>query len=690
MAEEQILTVGAPDLQASIDALATRVVIDGINGDVAAALKQLSQSAQNIGYLETATEALLLANKFKTITPEEEAAMQLSLTAGLGRLMDVLRRENQGIETPSTLGSSVSHLPSPLSPAANPLAADPELIGDFVTESREHLAAIEAQMLVLEANPASDGPIHAVFRAFHTVKGLAGFLEFHGIQEVAHEVESLLDLARNGKLTLRAGFFDVVLESADYLKGLINDVESHLRGQPVRTRASNSDLIARVRSVAAGAPEPEQAPKLPVAPASYAVAILQPAETASQPASPAETPAKPETPEPDNSRLGEPFSIRIETAKLERLMDAVGELMVAQSTIRRALVSAAGHDPSLNAVLARLTRITTDVQRSAMSMRMVPVGQLFGRSARLVRDLSRKLGKKVLYESSGENTEVDKTIAEELSDPLLHMVRNAIDHGVETPEVRIAAGKDPVARVRLAAYHKGAEVVIEISDDGKGLDRERILAKAVEKGLVDESASLTDSEVFALIFEPGFSTAAEVTDLSGRGVGMDVVRRNLSKLRGEIDIESKPGLGSSFYLRLPLTLAIIEGLVVLVGDQKFIVPMFTAKELVRVTPEMLSTYRGRHEMALLRGELLPIIRLSQRLGIKSTHDDLTKGLLVITEYEGKQTGIWVDDLVGSQEVVIKSLGEGLKDVKGISGCAILGDGRVGLILDVPAICRGDQ
>jgi two-component system chemotaxis sensor kinase CheA len=283
---------------------------------------------------------------------------------------------------------------------------------------------------------------------------------------------------------------------------------------------------------------------------------------------------------------------------------------------------------------------------------------------------------------------VDKTIAEALSDPLLHMVRNSVDHGIESPEERIAAGKDPLARIRLKAYHQAGQIVIEISDDGRGLNREKILAKAAQKGIVTAEARPSDPEIFALIFEPGFSTAEKVTDVSGRGVGMDVVRRNVQKLRGRIDTHSVAGQGATFLIKLPLTLAIIEGLVVVVGTSRYIVPIFAVKEMFRPTPELLSTVQGRHEMALVRGNLLPIIRLHRRFQIPSTTVDPCQGLLVVAECDGPRFCLLVDDLVGKQEVVIKSLGETFKDVSGLAGCAILGDGRVGLILDMEGIYRG--
>jgi two-component system chemotaxis sensor kinase CheA len=325
-----------------------------------------------------------------------------------------------------------------------------------------------------------------------------------------------------------------------------------------------------------------------------------------------------------------------------------------------------------------------------MGMRMITLGQVFQRSTRLIRDLSRKQGKRIQVEVSGEETEVDKTIAEELTDPLLHMVRNACDHGVDTPEERIAAGKPDMATVRLAAYHQGGQIVIEIADDGRGLHRDKIIAKAVQKGLIEPNAHLSEGEVFNLIFEPGFSTAAQVTDLSGRGVGMDVVRRNIQKLRGRIDIQSKQGKGTTFFLRLPLTLAIIEGLVVGVGEHRYIVPIYAVRELINPRPDMLGTVQGRNETAMVRNQVLPVLRLSRRFDVKPKSEDACQGLLVVTECREQPFCLLVDEVLGKQEVVIKSLGETLKDIPGIAGGAILGDGRVGLILDLEGVFRGQK
>jgi two-component system chemotaxis sensor kinase CheA len=369
-------------------------------------------------------------------------------------------------------------------------------------------------------------------------------------------------------------------------------------------------------------------------------------------------------------------------------MDMVGEMVIAQTLIGHSPVLESIKDAKFQRNVTQLARITADVQRITTGMRMVPIGLQFQKSERVVRDLSRRAGKQIAFETTGDDTELDKTIAEQISDPLLHMVRNSIDHGIETPEERTAAGKDPTARIRVAAYHQSGQIVIAISDDGRGLNRERILAKGRQNGLVQQGAQLTDNEIFMLIFEPGFSTAEKVTDISGRGVGMDVVRRHVQRLHGRIDIQSKQGEGTTFFIKLPLTLAIIEGLVVVVGQERYIVPIFSVREMLRPKPEMLSTVHQTDEMAMVRGGLLPIVRLHRRFGTEARTTQLTEGTLIVVESEGRQFCLFVDDLIGKQEVVIKSLGERFKNVSGVAGCAILGDGRVGLILDIDGIYKG--
>jgi two-component system chemotaxis sensor kinase CheA len=690
MSEKTSETVAAAELRAQIDGMATRLVVGSDVKSFAAALKQLSEAAVKDGYAETADLALSLAKAIQGASKDKKS-VENTLKQGLSILQEVLESED------AKARASQKHKTESL-PAPSPLAQDPELVGDFITESREHLSSIESQMLALEQNPSNTDVIHAVFRSFHTIKGLAGFLEFATIQKVAHEVETLLDLARNGKLTITTGVVDVVLESADYLKQAIDAVEASLSGEPAQALADHSGLLVRIQNAYSGEnipAEPAPAPSTAASPVTHAESVKPAAASASVSAVDAEPKAAVNSVVTDRStgkaaKSTDTFSVRVETGKLDHLMDMVGEMVIAQSLIRNNPVLTSLQNPRLLSDISQLARITADVQRTTMGMRMIPMGQLFQRTARMVRDLSRKTGKVVELETSGEETEVDKNIAEELSDPLLHMVRNSLDHGIEPPVERAAAGKDPTAHVQLAAYHQAGQIVIEISDDGRGLDKAKILKKAQQRGLIQDGAHLSDNDIFHLIFEPGFSTADQISDISGRGVGMDVVRKNVQKLRGRIDIRSVAGKGATFILSLPLTLAIIDGLVVNIGGHRYIVPIFDVKEMIRPTDEMISSVRGRDEMALVRGRLMPIVRLSQRFGVKAKSDNICDGLLVVAECEGKQFCLLVDDLVGKQEVVIKSLGETLKNITGIAGCAILGDGRVGLILDMHGIFRGKR
>ncbi|MGA2269939.1 MAG: chemotaxis protein CheA [Bryobacteraceae bacterium] len=670
-----------PDLRERIDELATRLVLGGVSSDLAADLARLSEMAGGTGCPETARVAAELAKKTRAgAKGKKKAAFEDLVRDGIAQLQQVL--ENEARQTASPVREPGQGEPKPL--PVNSLAQDPELVGDFILESREHLASIESRMLVLEQNPADMEAIHSVFRGFHTIKGLAGFLEFPIIQEVAHEVETLLDLARNSKLAITPAVVDAVLASADCLKQAIDAVEASMAGKTPAAIGDYRHLLSRMRELMAGEPEERECRALEPA-------LTEPSQVpASKEGKPGASPAAPRQPAGANTpgKAADTFSVRVDTGKLDYLMDMVGEMVIAQSLVRNNSNLVSIQDPRLQGDLSQLVRITGEVQRTTMSMRMLPIGQLFQRTARFVRDLSRKAEKRVELETSGGDTELDKTIAEELADPLMHMVRNAIDHGVEPPDVRAAAGKNPTARVRLAAYRQGGQIVVEISDDGRGLDREKILKKAREKGLIEDGAQLSENEICRLIFEPGFSTADRVTEVSGRGVGMDVVRKHVQKLRGRIDVQSKAGQGATFFLRLPLTLAIIEGLVVVVGSTRYIVPILSVREMFRPTAEALSTIQGRDEMALVRGRLLPVVRLYRRLGVRPRSEDPCDGLLVVAEWEGGQFCVLVDDLVGKQEVVIKSLGASLKNIAGIAGGAILGDGRVGLILDMEGVFRG--
>lgn len=387
----------------------------------------------------------------------------------------------------------------------------------------------------------------------------------------------------------------------------------------------------------------------------------------------------------------ESSSIRVGTDKVDALINMVGELVITQS-----MLSLLGEDfemgraEKLKNGLAELERNTRELQESVMQIRMLPISFAFNRFPRMVHDLSAKLGKKIELKLSGEQTELDKTVMEKIGDPLVHLVRNAVDHGVELPDARVANGKSEIGTVNLNAFHQGGKIIIEIRDDGAGLNREKIFAKAVERGLVSESDELSDEQVFDLLFHAGFSTADEVSDVSGRGVGMDVVKRNITSLGGSVDITSEPGVGSTFTIRLPLTLAILDGQLVRVGNHTYIIPLLSIVESLQVGKSNINAIAGKAEVYKLRDEYLPVIRLYDAFSVTPDSENLEDGLLVIVEGDGHRAGLLVDDLLGQQQVVIKSLETNFKPVNGLSGATILGDGTVALIVDVTGIVRLSQ
>lgn len=409
------------------------------------------------------------------------------------------------------------------------------------------------------------------------------------------------------------------------------------------------------------------------------------AETVKKPA------AKPKSKSKSPKSKESSTSIRVGTDKVDKLIDLVGELVITQS-----MLGQIGEDfhigrlEQLRDGLAQFERNTRELQESVMRIRMMPISFAFNRFPRMVHDVSQKLGKKVELKMMGESTEVDKTVMEKIGDPLVHLVRNSIDHGIEMPDARVEKGKPAEGTVLLNAFHRGGSIVIEIIDDGAGIDRERVLEKAISKGLVDENdgEKMSDTDVFNLLFEPGFSTAESVSDLSGRGVGMDVVRSNVRELGGSVDVISELGAGSTFTIRLPLTLAIVDGQTIQVGNETYIVPLVSIVESIQVSSDMINMVAGRGETLKLRDEYLPIIRLHELFGADDDSGrDLTEGLLVIVDYPGGRRALFVDELLGQQQVVIKSLEQNYQKVEGISGATILGDGSVALILDIPGIVR---
>ncbi|MEN6498549.1 MAG: chemotaxis protein CheA [Thermoguttaceae bacterium] len=405
--------------------------------------------------------------------------------------------------------------------------------------------------------------------------------------------------------------------------------------------------------------------------------------------SPAAAPvAKSVSPCQSRTRSLECSSIRVSVEKVDELINLVGELVIAQSMVNQAVSQIPPEAlPAMQEALGAMSRSTRDLQERVMAVRMVPLASVFRRFPRVVHDLAGTLEKQIAVGIAGEDTELDKQMIEQIGDPLTHLVRNAVDHGIESPQERQAAGKSPEGKIGLRAYHEGGTVVIEVSDDGRGLDRERIHRKAIAQGLVKAEEPLTDEQIHTLIFAPGFSTAEQVTDVSGRGVGMDVVKRNIEALNGSVSIESQRGQGSTFRIRLPLTLAILDGLAVSLNNEIYILPLLAVVESFQPKPDDVKTINGKGEVILVRGKAVPLVRLHRIFHVPAQVTDPTKGLIVILENQGKRLGLLVDELLGQMQVVMKSLEANYQKVEGISGATILGDGHVAFILDVPGLSR---
>ncbi len=555
------------------------------------------------------------------------------------------------------------------------LSADAELTTMFVAEALDHLGTIEATLLRLEESPTDKTLMNDVFRPFHTIKGNAGALGVATVQGLAHKVENLLDRCRAGQHAVGSSEIDVVLRSVDLITAMLNDLSARNAGQPGRhLRNERLALIDAVERIIESGGQAE-VPSMPLKDLPAAAPAADEHRTTPERRDGAE--ARRDTEQQS--------SVKVDTRKLDGLVDTVGELVILQSLIYE--------DPSLQGIgderfkrnLAQLRRITTELQRGAMSMRMVPIRQTFQKMARLVRDLSKRSAKPIELVLAGEDTELDRRVVEDINDPLMHMIRNSIDHGIEMPAARAAAGKRETGRLSLRAFHQGGNIVIEIADDGAGLNAERILRKAREKGLIADDAELTPSEVYQLIFAPGFSTAEQVTEISGRGVGMDVVRRNIESLRGRIEIQTEAGVGTTFIIRLPLTLAILDGLLVSVSDERFVVPTFAVRESLRPTAEQVHTIKGEPRLIQVRDELLPLVWLNELFDVGGKAADPTNGTVVVIEEDQRRIGLVVDHLVAKQEVVVKNLGGAFANVRGVAGGAILGDGRIGLILDAHGI-----
>jgi len=640
-----------------------------------------------------------------------------------------------------------------------------EILQDFLVESFELVEKLDEDLVELESNPEDLELLNGIFRVAHTVKGASSFLNFDVLTHLTHHMENVLNKARHGELLITPDVMDVILESIDLMKALletirdtssdagidVNDCVVKLdkitggsgeveappavaeaaatpEPEPVQEESSSEqssdeeepdyenmsdeeveaeierllkqrqeeDRKKREAKLAAGEDVPsmpddeakkEQTPKSQATPAPAPVQKSTPASKATQQKeSPkAAAPAK-------RAPAAVEQTIRVDVKRLDHLMNLIGELVLAKNRLIKInddveeRYEGEQFLEELNQVVSIVSLVTTDLQIAVMKTRMLPIGKVFNKFPRMIRDLSRELNKKIELEISGEDTELDKSIVEEIGDPLVHIIRNSCDHGIETPEDRVAVGKPEVGTITLKAYNEGNQIVIQIDDDGKGLNPQMLKDKALEKGLISEKEadSMSDKEAFTLIMRPGFSTAAAVTNVSGRGVGMDVVKTNIEKVNGIIDIESEVGKGSSMKLKIPLTLAIIQALLVGVQEEHYAIPLASVLETVRISKDEIYTVEGRSVMRL-RDDVLSLVHIGDIFEVERILDASEHAYVVVLGLGTSKLGLIVDTLVGQEEIVIKSLGDYLKGIDGIAGATIRGDGGVTLIVDVVAL-----
>ncbi|MDA8112216.1 MAG: chemotaxis protein CheA [Nitrospiraceae bacterium] len=617
-----------------------------------------------------------------------------------------------------------------------------EIVQDFLQEASEMLEGLDNYFVQLENNPEDRTLLNEIFRTAHSIKGSAGFIGLNRIVEVAHHAENVLNQLRTGNMRAEPAVVDIILESMDALKVLVNEVrtgeqadvdidginmkldlllqwgeDTHSETPGEEAGGADSEMASAVREEKVldtrAMPKEEASleesslpetsavpPPLPPSPPSPPP-VSHPGPQVVRPASSREEAQNAEAGSPKGAEGGgggeADQTIRVEISRLDSVMNLVGELVLG----RNRLVKLSGDIDGVTdferrikevaEAISQLNRVTTDLQTAVIKTRMQPIKKVLGKFPRMVRDLSRKMGKSIRLELSGEETELDKSVIEEIGDPLVHIIRNSIDHGIEMPDDRIAQGKDPEGVVRISAYQEGNSIVIEISDDGRGIDAEKIRRKAVEKGIITEADAmrLTDSEAVNIIFMPGFSTAEKVTDVSGRGVGMDVVRTNINKINGSVEISTQKGAGSTFTIRLPLTIAIIQALMVTIGPETYAIPLASVVETVKITEKDIKTLSGS-EVLNLRQQVLPLIRLRDEFKVPHQGDGtgIPEGqYVVVVQVGSKNLGLVVDRLPYQEEVVIKSMGQILSGIRGLAGATITGDGRVVIILDVGEILQ---
>ncbi len=552
-----------------------------------------------------------------------------------------------------------------------------EIVESFIVETKELLEKLDKDLIELEKRPEDKELLNAIFRYVHTIKGTSSFIGFEQMSELTHKFEDILNKLRKGELKVRPDIMDVMLEAFDLMKILLSKLEVKDLS-PIEIES----VVAKFEKISSGeiiGDEENSETKVEQDLSEISEKINSSEEQS--------TLQKTQTKVIDKT-------IRIDVERLDELMNLVGELVLGRNRLSQIISNVIekfeGETLARELIdtVAQVDYLTSELQNVVMRTRMLPIAKVFSKFPRLVRDLSREMNKEVELFIYGEETEVDKSVIEYIHDPLVHIIRNAIDHGIEPPEEREKLGKPEKGKVILKAEHEGNYIVITVEDDGRGIDPEKIRKKAIEKKLLteQEAMSISDKDILNFIFIPGFSTASKVTNVSGRGVGLDVVKANITKLNGMIDVQSIPGRGTKFILKLPLTLAIIQGLLVNVCDEIFIIPLSSVIEVVRIKQEQIHRIKNK-EMIRLRDSVLPLVRLDKIFSLKTNGNKGKYLYIVVLGLAEKKLGVVVDGLIGQKEVVIKSLGSYLNNTRGIAGATILGDGTVRMIIDVAQIFK---